>query len=36
MFTSLLGLPLFPWTPATAYAMGDVNADNFRYLNHFF
>ncbi|HEX5909487.1 MAG TPA: penicillin acylase family protein, partial [Thermoleophilaceae bacterium] len=35
MFTSLLGLPLFPWTPATGYAMGDVNADNFRYLNHF-
>ena len=35
MFTSLLGLPLFPWTAATGYAMGDVNADNFRYLNHF-
>ena len=30
IFTSLLGLPLFPWTPATAYAMGDANADNFR------
>jgi acyl-homoserine-lactone acylase len=36
IFTSILGLPLFPWTPATAYAMGDANADNFRYLNHFF
>ena len=36
MFTSLLGLPLFPWTASTGYAMGDVNADNFRYLNHFF
>ena len=35
MFTSLLGLPLFPWTAASGYAMGDVNADNFRYLNHF-
>lgn len=35
MFTSLLGLPLFPWGPTTAYAFGDVNATNFRYLNHF-
>ena len=34
--TSILGLPLFPWTPATACAMGDANAGNFRYLNHFF
>ena len=30
VFTSLLGLPLFPWTPATAYALGDANAANFR------
>jgi acyl-homoserine-lactone acylase len=36
ILTSILGLPIFPWTPATAYAMGDVNAGNFRYLNHFF
>jgi acyl-homoserine-lactone acylase len=36
VFTSLLGLPLFPWTPTTAYAMGDANAQNFRYLNHFY
>ncbi len=36
VFTSLLGLPLFPWTPTTAYAMGDVNDENLRYLNHFF
>ena len=35
VFTSLLGLPLFPWTPATAYALGDANATNFRLLNHF-
>jgi acyl-homoserine-lactone acylase len=35
IFTSLLGLPLFPWTAASAYAMGDANAGNFRYLNHF-
>jgi acyl-homoserine-lactone acylase len=35
VFTSLLGIPL-PWTPATAFAMGDANAPNFRYLNHFF
>ena len=36
ILTSLLGLPIFPWTPATAFAMGDANAPNFRYLNHFF
>ena len=36
VFVSLLGLPLFPWTPATATALGDANATNFRYLNHFF
>jgi len=32
---NLVGIPL-PWTPATAFSMGDVNAANFRYLNHFF
>jgi acyl-homoserine-lactone acylase len=36
ILTSILGQPLFPWTPATAWAMGDANAANFRYLNHFF
>jgi len=36
IFTSLLGTPLFPWTPTTADAMGDANATNFRLLNHFF
>jgi acyl-homoserine-lactone acylase len=36
VFTSLLGLPIFPWTPTTAWSMGDANAGNFRYLNHFF
>ena len=36
VFTELLGQPLFPWTPAAAFAMGDANASNFRYLNHFF
>jgi acyl-homoserine-lactone acylase len=35
VFTSLLGMPLFPWTPAKAFALGDANASNFRYLNHF-
>jgi acyl-homoserine-lactone acylase len=35
VFTDLLGIPL-PWTPATAFTMGDANATNFRYLNHFF
>ena len=36
MFTSLLGLPLFPWTATSGFALGDANASNFRYLNHFF
>lgn len=36
VFTEILGLPLFPWTPLTAYSMYDANAANFRYLNHFF
>ncbi len=36
MFTELLGQSLFPWTSAQAYSMGDANAANFRYLNHFF
>jgi acyl-homoserine-lactone acylase len=36
MLTGILGLPIFPWTPATAFALGDANAANFRYLNHFF
>jgi len=33
---SLLGLPLFPWTPLTAYAINDANAANFRFVNHFY
>jgi acyl-homoserine-lactone acylase len=37
ILTSILGLPLFPWTPVTAFAMWDVNARNFgRLMNHFF
>jgi acyl-homoserine-lactone acylase len=36
IFDSILGLPAFPWTPQNAYAMGDGNGQNFRYLNHFF
>lgn len=35
IFTSLLGLPLFPWTPLKAWALADSNFENFRYLNHF-
>lgn len=35
MFTSVLGLPLFPWLPVQGYAIADVNAENFRYVNHF-
>jgi acyl-homoserine-lactone acylase len=37
IFTAILGLPLFPWTPLNAYAMLDANAENFgRLMNHFF
>ena len=36
MFTSILGTELFPWVQGQGYALGDVNASNFRYLNHFF
>ncbi len=37
ILTSILGLPVFPWTPVTAYAIHDANAENFgRLLNHFF
>lgn len=35
VMTGVLGLPLFPWTPVKAWAMGDAN-DHMRYLNHFF
>jgi acyl-homoserine-lactone acylase len=35
IFNSLLGLDLFPWTEGHAFSMGDANATNFRYLNHF-
>jgi acyl-homoserine-lactone acylase len=35
VITGVLGLPLFPWTPTVAFAMGDAN-DHLRYLNHFF
>jgi acyl-homoserine-lactone acylase len=34
VFNSLVGVPL-PWTPTTAFAMADANADNFRVFNHF-
>jgi acyl-homoserine-lactone acylase len=35
VLTSILGLPLFPWTPVVAHSIGDANAANFRYVNHF-
>lgn len=35
VFTSILGLPLFPWLPTQAFALTDANAQNFRYVNHF-
>ena len=34
IFSSIEGVPL-PWTPTLAWAMDDVNATNFRFLNHF-
>ncbi len=35
MIDNLVGIPL-PWTEGTGFALGDVNASNFRYLNHFY
>jgi acyl-homoserine-lactone acylase len=35
MIDSLVGIPL-PWTEGTGFALRDVNAENFRYLNHFY
>ena len=35
MITSLVGIPL-PWSEGSGFALRDVNATNFRYLNHFF
>ena len=34
VFNSIEGVPL-PWTPTTAFALGDVNAQNLRVFNHF-
>jgi acyl-homoserine-lactone acylase len=34
IFNSLVGVPL-PWTAATAFAMADANATNWRVFNHF-
>jgi acyl-homoserine-lactone acylase len=34
MITSLVGIPL-PWGAGSGFALRDVNATNFRYLNHF-
>ncbi len=36
MTTSIQGQSLFGWTPSTAYALFDANANNMRILNHFF
>lgn len=36
VFNTLQGQPFFAWTPTTAYAMFDANAENMRLLNHFF
>ena len=37
ILNGILGLPVFPWTPERAYAMGDANDENFgRLFNHFF
>jgi acyl-homoserine-lactone acylase len=34
IFNSLTGIPL-PWSTATAFALGDANATNFRVFNHY-
>ena len=34
MINDLVGIPL-PWTDGSGFALKDVNATNFRYLNHF-
>ena len=34
MLTNLVGIPL-PWGAGSGFALADVNATNFRYLNHF-
>lgn len=33
--TSVLGIPAFPWTQASAYSLIDMNADNSRIMNQF-
>ena len=33
--TSILGIPLLPWTQATAFALVDMNYDNVRIANQF-
>lgn len=33
--TSVLGVPAFPWTQASAYSLVDMNADNARIMNQF-
>ena len=35
MINNLVGIPL-PWTEGSGFALRDVNATNFRYLNHFY
>lgn len=35
MIDNLVGIPL-PWTEGLGFSLADVNATNFRYLNHFF
>jgi acyl-homoserine-lactone acylase len=35
IFNSIEGIPL-PWTPTTAFALGDANADNIRVANTFY
>lgn len=37
VLTSIAGLPIFPWTPTTAYAIFDANAENLgRVTDYFF
>lgn len=35
MVTNIAGLDAFAWTPATGFAISDVNSEHMRYLEHF-
>ena len=36
MIDNLIGAVPLPWTDGSGFALGDINATNFRYINHFY